>query len=32
MGTVLVASAILVAMNFIVDLTYSVIDPRVKLR
>jgi peptide/nickel transport system permease protein len=32
MGTVLVASAILVAMNFIVDLTYGVIDPRVKLR
>jgi peptide/nickel transport system permease protein len=32
MGTVLVASAILVAMNFLVDIAYSFIDPRVKLR
>jgi peptide/nickel transport system permease protein len=31
MGTVLVASAILVTMNFLVDLAYSVIDPRVRL-
>ncbi|MEU4601898.1 ABC transporter permease [Kribbella sp. NPDC023972] len=31
MGTVLVASAILVAMNFLVDIGYSLIDPRVRL-
>jgi peptide/nickel transport system permease protein len=31
MGTVLVASAILVAMNFLVDVGYSLIDPRVRL-
>jgi peptide/nickel transport system permease protein len=31
MGTVLVASAVLVAMNFIVDIAYSLIDPRVRL-
>jgi len=31
MATVLVASVILVAMNFIVDVAYSVIDPRVRL-
>jgi len=31
MGTVLVSSAILVAMNFLVDIAYSLIDPRVRL-
>ncbi|NEA33641.1 ABC transporter permease [Streptomyces sp. SID13031] len=31
MGTVLVASAILVTMNFLVDVAYSVIDPRVRI-
>ena len=31
MGTVLVASIILVAMNFLVDVAYSLIDPRVRL-
>lgn len=31
MGTVLVASAVLVTMNFLVDIAYSVIDPRVRL-
>jgi peptide/nickel transport system permease protein len=31
MGTVLVASIALVAMNFIVDIAYSLIDPRVRL-
>jgi peptide/nickel transport system permease protein len=31
MGTVLVASVILVAMNFLVDIAYSLIDPRVRL-
>jgi peptide/nickel transport system permease protein len=31
MGTVLVASVILVAMNFLVDVAYSLIDPRVRL-
>jgi peptide/nickel transport system permease protein len=31
MGTVLVASVILVAMNFLVDVAYSIIDPRVRL-
>jgi peptide/nickel transport system permease protein len=31
MGTVLVASVILVAMNFLVDVGYSLIDPRVRL-
>jgi peptide/nickel transport system permease protein len=31
MGTVLVASVVLVAMNFIVDIAYSLIDPRVRL-
>jgi peptide/nickel transport system permease protein len=31
MGTVLVASVILVAMNFLVDIAYSIIDPRVRL-
>ncbi|MFB6724790.1 ABC transporter permease [Kribbella sp. NPDC056345] len=31
MGTVLVSSVILVAMNFIVDIVYSLIDPRVRL-
>ncbi|MEV6412387.1 ABC transporter permease [Kribbella sp. NPDC051718] len=31
MGTVLISSVILVAMNFLVDVTYSVIDPRVRL-
>ncbi|WP_405057670.1 ABC transporter permease [Kribbella sp. NBC_01505] len=31
MGTVLVASVVLVAMNFLVDVAYSLIDPRVRL-
>ncbi len=31
MGTVLVASVIIVAMNFLVDIGYSLIDPRVRL-
>jgi peptide/nickel transport system permease protein len=31
MGTVLVASVFLVAMNFLVDIAYSLIDPRVRL-
>jgi peptide/nickel transport system permease protein len=31
MGTVLLASVILVAMNLIVDVAYSLIDPRVRL-
>ncbi len=31
MGTVLVASVVLVAMNFFVDVAYSLIDPRVRL-
>jgi peptide/nickel transport system permease protein len=31
MGTVLISSVILVAMNFLVDVAYSVIDPRVRL-
>jgi peptide/nickel transport system permease protein len=31
MGTVLVASVILVGMNFLVDIAYSLIDPRVRL-
>jgi peptide/nickel transport system permease protein len=31
MGTVLLGSAILVAMNLVVDLLYTVLDPRVKL-
>jgi peptide/nickel transport system permease protein len=31
MGTVLVASVFLVTMNFIVDIAYSIIDPRVRL-
>ncbi|TDU87144.1 peptide/nickel transport system permease protein [Kribbella voronezhensis] len=31
MGTVLVASVFLVMMNFIVDIAYSLIDPRVRL-
>jgi peptide/nickel transport system permease protein len=31
MGTVLVASVVLVLMNFIVDIAYSLIDPRVRL-
>ncbi|MFF1823117.1 ABC transporter permease [Kribbella sp. NPDC058245] len=31
MGTVLIASVILVAMNFLVDIGYSLIDPRVRL-
>ena len=31
MGTVLVYSALLVAMNLIVDLCYSLVDPRVKV-
>ncbi|MFC9692387.1 ABC transporter permease [Kribbella sp. NPDC056951] len=31
MGTVLVASVVLVAMNFLVDIGYSLIDPRVRL-
>jgi len=31
MGTVLVASVVLVAMNFFVDVAYSIIDPRVRL-
>jgi peptide/nickel transport system permease protein len=31
MGTVLISSVILVAMNFIVDIAYSLIDPRVRL-
>jgi peptide/nickel transport system permease protein len=31
MGTVLVASVALVVMNFIVDIAYSLIDPRVRL-
>jgi peptide/nickel transport system permease protein len=31
MGTVLIASVFLVAMNFIVDIAYSLIDPRVRL-
>ncbi len=32
MGTVLVSSVIIVLMNFVVDITYSIIDPRVRLR
>jgi peptide/nickel transport system permease protein len=32
MGTVLVSSVIIVLMNFAVDITYSIIDPRVRLR
>lgn len=32
MGTVLLGSVLLVAMNLIVDLAYSVIDPRVRLQ
>jgi peptide/nickel transport system permease protein len=31
MGTVLVASVIIVVMNFLVDISYSIIDPRVRL-
>jgi peptide/nickel transport system permease protein len=31
MGTVLVASVFLVAANLVVDIVYSVIDPRVRL-
>jgi peptide/nickel transport system permease protein len=31
MGTVLVASVIIVMMNFLVDVGYSLIDPRVRL-
>jgi peptide/nickel transport system permease protein len=31
MGTVLIAAVALVAMNFIVDIAYSLIDPRVRL-
>jgi peptide/nickel transport system permease protein len=31
MGTVLVASAAIVVMNFLVDIGYSLIDPRVRL-
>ncbi|MGC4942162.1 ABC transporter permease [Kribbella sp. DT2] len=31
MGTVLVSSVILVAMNFLVDVAYSLVDPRVRL-
>ncbi|GAA1582675.1 ABC transporter permease subunit [Kribbella hippodromi] len=31
MGTVLVASVIIVVMNFLVDIGYSLIDPRVRL-
>jgi peptide/nickel transport system permease protein len=31
MGTVLLASVILVAMNLVVDVAYSLIDPRVRL-
>ena len=31
MGTVLLSSIILVSMNFLVDVTYSLIDPRVRL-
>jgi peptide/nickel transport system permease protein len=31
MGTVLVASVIVVTMNFLVDIGYSLIDPRVRL-
>ncbi len=31
MGTVLIASVILVAMNFLVDVAYSIVDPRVRL-
>ena len=31
MGTVLVASVVLVSMNFLVDVAYSIIDPRVRL-
>jgi peptide/nickel transport system permease protein len=31
MGTVLIASVVLVAMNFLVDVMYSLIDPRVRL-
>jgi peptide/nickel transport system permease protein len=32
MGTVLVGASVLVAMNLIVDLLYTVLDPRVRLR
>lgn len=31
MGTVLIAPVFLVAMNFTVDIAYSLIDPRVRL-
>jgi peptide/nickel transport system permease protein len=31
MGTVLVASVLIVVMNLLVDIGYSVIDPRVRL-
>ncbi|ADB31763.1 binding-protein-dependent transport systems inner membrane component [Kribbella flavida DSM 17836] len=31
MGTVLIASGVLVTMNFLVDIAYSVVDPRVRL-
>jgi peptide/nickel transport system permease protein len=31
MGTVLVGAVILVAMNLLVDVLYSVLDPRVRL-
>ena len=31
MGTVLFASILIVAMNIIVDIAYSIIDPRVRL-
>ena len=30
-GTVLVAAVFMVVMNFLVDVTYTVIDPRVRL-
>jgi oligopeptide transport system permease protein len=32
MGTVIVYSAILLAMNFIVDILYGVMDPRISYR
>jgi oligopeptide transport system permease protein len=32
MGTVIVYSLILVAMNFVVDIVYSLLDPRISYR
>jgi oligopeptide transport system permease protein len=32
MGTVLLYSGLLITLNFVVDLLYAVVDPRVELR